>query len=724
MTQVAEDSGKSSTLTDLTLQVRQPGTAEQEVFLQHGLSLGRNASNSLCIDNPEVERIHAQVLRQADGGMLLECASSTARVLLPDGTKVNQLALKPGTTFKIGPATIRCLKRETKTSVVVTDNPWQVRCPRCHEVLANLSHKANKCPGCKGELLYFKQEVPAGSTGFEGWLPKQIGPYSIRAFVAQGGMGLVLRGLHKDNDMPAAVKLLRGDADHDPSWKTRFEAEIGTLTSLKHPNVVRLQAHGRDEKLLWLAMDWIDGTPMTSWVAKMRGGQAPFPLEQLRSALSQIVSGLKYLHGQRIIHRDLKPGNILIAQDDLVKMVDFGIARSSTGDTMAATRLTQTGMVTGTESYMAPEQAEGREVTTASDVFAFGVIWYELLTGRRPMGAFVSPELVRRDTPIAWSQAIARCLAGDPRMRPSLDELARVLGGLPAAPPPIPGAQVAMGTGPVPMAPGSTPGTPWQQPVVQQPTGPVPQAGWQQNVAVQPTGYQQNTVQKPQRTGPSAGQVLSTKFGAAGALAAGAGRGLAAFFRAHPPSQWIAKLGPLGVMMRKSPKVWIAGGAVGLLLIVILFIHHLSDTPAAKKDNGGATPAAANGGQANPLEAAQPTPEQQQQLAQQQAAQQLLQQQDPALEQQSYQRATLQVCYENSWIPAMVQGSFPQYGTNGISVQPKATPDAGDLRTYVVDAIYYYIDGYNRNTQHYTCTVHLRQENGQPTLTPDRTVRD
>ncbi len=717
MTQVAEDSGKSSSLTDLTLQVRQPGTAEQEVFLQHGLSLGRNASNSLCIDNPEVERIHAQVLRQADGSMLLECASSTARVVMADGTKVSQLPLKPGTTFKIGPATIRCLKRETKTSVVVTDNPWQVRCPRCHEVLANLSHKASKCPGCKAELFYFKQEVPAGSTGFEGWLPRQIGPYSIRAFVAQGGMGLVLRGLHKDNDMPAAVKLLRGDADQDPSWKARFEAEIGTLTSLKHPNVVRLQAHGRDEKLLWLAMDWIDGLPMTSWISKMRGGQAPLPLEQLRSAMSQIVTGLKYLHSQQIIHRDLKPGNILIAQDDLVKMVDFGIARTSTGDTMAATRLTQTGMVTGTESYMAPEQAEGREVSTASDVYAFGVIWYEMLTGRRPMGAFVAPEMVRRDTPMAWSQIIARCLAVDPRMRPRLDELSRVLSGMPAAPPPIPSQPARPPVAPI--APPSNPATPWQQPAVQ--TG-VQQSGWQQNPAVQPaSGFQQTNVQPHS----DAGQVISQGFGAAGALAAGAGRGVAGFFRAHPPSQWIAKLGPLAAMAKKNPKVWFGGGGVLLLIIIILFIRGLSDKPAANKDakgGGGTTPPAAAGGdQNNPLV----TSQQQQQAQAQQQAEQLLQQKDPELRQDAYQRATLQVCQENNWVPVLVRGSFPAYGSNGISVTPQDTPSAGDLRTYVVDAFYYFTNtGYDRNMQHYTCTIHLTMQNGQPNLTADRTDRN
>ncbi len=469
MTEVAEDSGKASTLSDLTLEVRRAGAADQEVFLQHGLSLGRNASNTLCIDHPDVERIHAQVLRQTDGSMLLECASPTTQVVLPDGKKVHELVLKPGTTFKVGPATVRCLKRTTKPAVFVTDNPWQVRCPRCHEVIADLSHDAHKCPSCKNELFYFREKTSKSENdppGFEGWLPKHIGPYQVRAFVAQGGMGIVLRGLHQENDMPAAVKLLKGDPDHDPVWKSRFEAEITTLTSLKHPNVVRLQSKGRDDKLLWLAMDWIDGVPLTSWIGKIRGEKSFIPLDQIRSAMTQIVSGLQYLHGRQIIHRDLKPSNILVSQDDLVKMVDFGIARTSSGNTAVATRLTQTGMVAGTESYMAPEQAEGRDVSPASDVYSLGVIWYELLTGRRPMGSFVPPESLRKDTPAAWSRGIAQSLSMEPRSRPSLDDISRMLSGI--APPPLPAA--APVSGPVvPPAPAMHAGAPGYAPPARRP---------------------------------------------------------------------------------------------------------------------------------------------------------------------------------------------------------------------------------------------------------------
>jgi serine/threonine protein kinase len=695
MAESTEESGKSSSLTDLTLEVRQPGAAEQEVFLQHGLSLGRNPSNTLCINHPDVERIHAQVLRQADGSMLLECASPTTQIALADGKKVHELLLKPGTTFKIGPATVRCLKRQTKSAVVVTDNPWQVRCPRCHEVLADLSHDAHKCPGCKTELFYFREKTAKNAdedAGFQGWLPKFVGPYAVRAFVAQGGMGIVLRGLHKENDMPAAVKLLKGDPDHDPSWKARFEAEVNTLTSLKHPNVVRLQAHGRDDKLLWLAMDWIDGVPMGSWITTARNEQKNLPIDQIRSAMNQIISGLQYLHGRQIIHRDLKPNNILVAQDDLVKMVDFGIARSSSGSTNIATRLTQTGMVTGTESYMAPEQAEGREVTPASDIYALGVIWYELLTGRRPMGAFVSPELVRPDTPASWARAIAQCLSMDVRLRPSLQALSAALAGV-TAPPPIPTSpgfspvtpSAAAGgptiISPPPIPPGFPPPN---QPGIQYPPPP------------------------PGHPGHSAAAIAAEKAEEAakfvGKVSVAGAHAVGEFLHKHPPKELADKLGPLAQQARKNPKIWIGGGIAALVIIILLIIHSLPDNSTPKTDATANTPAQ-NAPAANP--AAAPNPLQQQapenppQAENPQANPQISAQQMEILKAQAYQAAYQSVTQN------VMMAQIPQINDPRVSITTQ------DGSTFQVQSLCYgYFPNRGMATMPFTCAVQ-RSPDGQ-----------
>jgi serine/threonine protein kinase len=577
MSQAAETKTGSS-LTDLTLQVRQEGSAEQEVFLQHGLTIGRNPSNTICIDHPEVERIHAQISRQPDGGMQLRCLEKHLHLDLPDGTKVQSLPLKPGTTFKLGTAVVRCLKRETKATVIVAQTPWQVRCPRCHEEIASLEHSAKKCPHCKLELQYHKSA--SESDGFEGWLPRAVGPYNIRAFVAQGGMGIVLRGLHGENDLPAAVKLLRMDSDEDPSWRQRFMGEINTLKTLKHPNVVRLQDHGQDNRMLWLAMDWIDGLPLSKWVGKAKASGQFVPLDQIHAVMAQVVSGLSYLHQRGIIHRDMKPSNILLAQDDSVKLVDFGIARS-TGQSAQITQMTHTGMIAGTESYMSLEQADGQTLTPASDIYSLGIIWYELVTGRRPVGAYVPPNMTRPDCPATWAMSIGACLCANPKARPTPDGIVALLGSaapsamasspLPPGAPPLPaGVSPVTSVGPMPppmpttMQPRTGGMPPMPQPVTtitpQRPAPPPVPSGpptqmYPAGMTTQQTqgGYyappgaygQKRPVPPTQKAidiAAQTGSAIVSGSKAAGRVLMQGGRTLAGLFRKHPPTQWLKSI--------------------------------------------------------------------------------------------------------------------------------------------------------------------------------------
>jgi serine/threonine-protein kinase len=669
----------TSALSDLTLSVRTEGAPELEVFLQHGLSIGRNPSNTICINEPEVERIHAMVCRQGDGTMLMECTEQHLKLLLADGSETHSLLLKPGATFKIGKATIRCIKRTTRPTIVVSDNPWDVRCPRCHETIADLPHDSGHCPKCNLAIQYFQShagQAPSDNPStmfrplgdFQGWLPREVGPYRIRAFVAQGGMGIVLRGLHNDLDLPAAVKLLKVDSDADPSWKQRFLAEIDTLKSLKHPNVVRLQDHGNDEKLMWLAMDWIDGQSLSQVATKSHSEGKEVPIDDIKTTMLQIVSGLEYLHNKQIVHRDLKPSNVLIAQDGLVKLVDFGIARSAgAGQNAMATQLTHTGMVAGTESYMSPEQSEGQQITPASDIFSLGVMWYEMVTGRRPMGAFMAPNLLRKDCPPSWNATIAQCLQNSPQARPTLAMITRALQTSAVVPPPIMAGRPGFAPGPVaPVGPTGSPGVhaapagpvgvagmpgrpmnsppagvgvggaqgPVNQPVYPQAPGyahgGVPQGVVGQGVIGQGANLQgQPGAPGGHQPSKAADQVLQAA-GAAGHAAAQAAAQAAkvtttavqSFLHEHPPQHWLDKIGPAGQWIKKHMGPSIAIGAAIFLILLIVMIRSCSsgstptntagtgatNTPTPTANTPANTPAKTPANPAAPGVAAAPTP--------------------------------------------------------------------------------------------------------------------
>ena len=419
----------SSSVSEMTLLVEQPDLSPQEVFLQQGISLGRAESNTVCVEDAAVEAIHARVWRQPDGTMLLKCESRDGRVLVGDGVLVAELVLAPGTQFRLGAATISCQQRQTRTTmVVVTNNPWEVRCPRCAGSLVGASRDLKECPHCQLALVYFAS-APAkdgGRPGFSGWLPWKIGPYRVRGFVAEGGMGIVLQALHVETKLPAALKLLRGDLADDRVGQARFAMEINTLKPLKHPHVVRLQDAGRDGHLAWLAMDWVQGKSLAGKIGAAKKESRLLSLDDIRKWLQQICAGLAYLHQQRLIHRDLKPGNILVAKDGVVRITDLGIAKPA-GNPAVTTMMTRTGAVMGTSGYMAPEQGEGQALTPACDVYSLGVIWYEMLTGRLPPVGRLRWEEVRPDCPPAWRTMVEACLSAAPQERPVVVEVAATL---------------------------------------------------------------------------------------------------------------------------------------------------------------------------------------------------------------------------------------------------------------------------------------------------------
>lgn len=202
---------------------------------------------------------------------------------------------------------------------------------------------------------------------------RRIGPWRTLERLARGGMGSVLLAERADGafEQRVALKLIRRGLESDESVE-RFLVEREILARLEHPNIARLVDGGvTDEGLPWFAMELVDGEPIHRWCA----ARATSVEERLRLFL-EVADAVAYLHRNLVVHRDLKPGNVLVTDDGHVKVVDFGIAKVLDADAEA---LTRTGSRPRTPRYAAPEQVEGGPVTTATDVYALGVLLYELL---------------------------------------------------------------------------------------------------------------------------------------------------------------------------------------------------------------------------------------------------------------------------------------------------------------------------------------------------------
>jgi serine/threonine-protein kinase len=235
----------------------------------------------------------------------------------------------------------------------------------------------------------------------------RLGPYEVVALLGAGGMGEVYKARDTRLDRTVAIKVLPAPAANDPERLRRFEHEARAIASLNHPHICQLYDIGPG----YLVLEYIDGAPLRGPVAAT---------EAVRQAI-QIARALEAAHDRGILHRDLKPTNVLITRDGTVKLLDFGLAkllRSSSHDPDDLTRVaanTVAGVVLGSPGYMSPEQAAGYPLDVRSDVFSFGIVLHELLSGVRASGerdAFRSGQ-----PPAALARIVQRCLAADPRER-------------------------------------------------------------------------------------------------------------------------------------------------------------------------------------------------------------------------------------------------------------------------------------------------------------------
>ena len=210
----------------------------------------------------------------------------------------------------------------------------------------------------------------------------RLGPYVLGPLIGEGGMGEVYRARDARLDREVAIKLLPADLAHDPDRLRRLEREARVLASLNHPNIAALFGLEEGDGLTGLVLELVPGLTLQQHLA----ARGPLPLDEALAIARQIAGALEAAHQHGIVHRDLKPANIAITPDGLVKVLDFGLARIEAtepdGSEIAA-GVTGTGRILGTAAYMSPEQARGQAADRRTDIWAFGAVLFEMLTGQR-----------------------------------------------------------------------------------------------------------------------------------------------------------------------------------------------------------------------------------------------------------------------------------------------------------------------------------------------------
>lgn len=258
-----------------------------------------------------------------------------------------------------------------------------------------------------------------------------LGPYEIVGSIGAGGMGEVYRARDSRLNRDVAIKILPRSFASDPDRRTRFEREAQAIASLSHPNILAIFDTGVHDGELFIVMELLEGDTLRAQVGSL----------SVRKAIDigvQVARGLTAAHDKGLVHRDLKPENIFLLADGQVKILDFGLARQTTASantavTSAATAagMTDPGVAVGTAGYMSPEQVRGAEVDHRTDIFAFGSVLYEMLSGKRAFQRETGAETmtaILKDEPQELTgsglnitpqldRIVRRCLEKQPRLR-------------------------------------------------------------------------------------------------------------------------------------------------------------------------------------------------------------------------------------------------------------------------------------------------------------------
>ncbi len=262
----------------------------------------------------------------------------------------------------------------------------------------------------------------------------RLGVYDITAPIGEGGMGQVFRARDTKLDRDVAIKILPEAFAHEADRLARFQREAKTLASLNHPNIAAIYGVEESGGITALVMELVEGKDLSQVIA-----HGAIPIDEAVPIAKQIAEALEAAHEQGIIHRDLKPANIKIRPDGRAKVLDFGLAKALSAETASASvdntptltaHATKMGMIIGTAAYMSPEQARGKPVDKRSDIWAFGCVFYEALTGRRAFAGETVTDIITAvvknepdwsalpsDTPAHIRALLVRCLQKDPRRR-------------------------------------------------------------------------------------------------------------------------------------------------------------------------------------------------------------------------------------------------------------------------------------------------------------------
>lgn len=207
---------------------------------------------------------------------------------------------------------------------------------------------------------------------------KKILNYEIKKLLGEGGMGNVYLAEHTQLGRKVAVKSLHPQLVKNEGLRARFKNEASTMAHLQHPKIVTLYDYVEEEDGLFLVMEFVEGLPLDEYIREKSG---PIPSEIAIPMMMQILDAFSYAHSKGIVHRDIKPSNIIISDRDEIKILDFGIAKLLSE---AGNKLTKTGTQMGTVFYMSPEQVQGKDIDTRSDIYSLGVTFYQMLTGISP----------------------------------------------------------------------------------------------------------------------------------------------------------------------------------------------------------------------------------------------------------------------------------------------------------------------------------------------------